>query len=120
MHPIEVEEENGGSRTVPDHFVLVNVAPLVRICTAFLELREIAAISQAGFIMDTLEQVRGHLLFVLDMNLLKPQKMSEKFLLYALSISQAMQNETFALGTSTIVDQPTLLQKLCSWLKAMG
>ncbi|EGZ29578.1 hypothetical protein PHYSODRAFT_469271, partial [Phytophthora sojae] len=47
-------------------------------------------------------KVRGHLLFVLDMNLLKPQKMSEKFLLYALSISQAMQNETFALGTSTI------------------
>ncbi|KAE8980938.1 hypothetical protein PF005_g23474 [Phytophthora fragariae] len=67
VQPVEMEGD-GGSEV--EHFVLVNVSPLVR----------------------------GHLLFVLDMNLIRPQEMSEKFLLYALSISQSMQNETFALG----------------------
>eukprot|EP00644_Phytophthora_capsici_P013426 jgi/Phyca11/17626/fgenesh1_pg.PHYCAscaffold_29_\ len=51
------------------HVVLVNVAPLVR----------------------------GHVLFVLDLNLVKPQKMTEMFLRYGLSISNTMQREDFAL-----------------------
>ncbi|CAI5722117.1 unnamed protein product [Peronospora effusa] len=54
----------------PEHFVLVNVAPLVR----------------------------GHMLFVPELNRVKPQKMTKKFLLYALSISQAIRREDFALG----------------------
>ncbi|KAG6591148.1 gdp-l-galactose phosphorylase 1-like [Phytophthora cinnamomi] len=70
VHPVELKEREGDTSTEVEHIVLVNVAPLMR----------------------------GHLLFVLDMNSLRPQKMSEKFLLYALSISQAMQNENFTLG----------------------
>ncbi|CAI5734043.1 unnamed protein product [Peronospora destructor] len=58
------------SKDEPEHFVLVNVAPLVR----------------------------GHMLFVPEINLVKPQKMTKKFMLYALSISQAIQREDFALG----------------------
>ncbi|CAH0475512.1 unnamed protein product [Peronospora belbahrii] len=54
----------------PEHFVLVNVAPLVR----------------------------GHMLFVLELNRVKPQTMTKKFMQYALSISQAIQRECFALG----------------------
>ncbi|GMF40534.1 unnamed protein product [Phytophthora fragariaefolia] len=45
------------------------------------------------------EQVRGHLLYVLDMNAIKPQIMTREFLLYALGISHAMQHQGFALGT---------------------
>ncbi|KAL3674871.1 hypothetical protein V7S43_000797 [Phytophthora oleae] len=52
------------------HFVLVNVAPLVP----------------------------GHVLFVLDLNLVKPQKMTETFMRYGLSISNEIQHEDFALG----------------------
>lgn len=38
------------------------------------------------------------MLFVLDLNLVKPQKMTEMFLRYGLSISNTMQREDFALG----------------------
>ncbi|KAG7380267.1 Serine/threonine-protein kinase 32A [Phytophthora pseudosyringae] len=70
VHPVEVGGEEDVSRKEAEHFVLINVAPLVR----------------------------GHALFVLEMNLVKPQTMTKSFLLYALSISQAMQREDFALG----------------------
>uniref|UniRef100_A0AAV1UR43 GDP-D-glucose phosphorylase 1 n=1 Tax=Peronospora matthiolae TaxID=2874970 RepID=A0AAV1UR43_9STRA len=53
-----------------EHFVLVNVAPLVR----------------------------GHVLFLLDMDLVQPQKMTKKYMHYALGISREMQREDFALG----------------------
>ncbi|CAI5713405.1 unnamed protein product [Hyaloperonospora brassicae] len=53
-----------------EHFVLVNVAPLVR----------------------------GHVLFVLDMDLVNPQSLTKKYMHYALGISRAIQREDFALG----------------------
>lgn len=52
------------------HFALVNVAPLVR----------------------------GHVLFILDFYRVMPQRMTEKFLQFALSISRAMNRQDFALG----------------------
>ncbi|OWZ15324.1 Protein kinase [Phytophthora megakarya] len=44
-------------------------------------------------------KVRGHMLFVPDFRLVKPQIMTREFLLYALSISQAMRRVDFALGS---------------------
>ncbi|KAG2808474.1 hypothetical protein PC129_g15507 [Phytophthora cactorum] len=70
VQPIELGSGEGVRNKEVEHFVLVNVAPLVR----------------------------GHVLFVLELNRVKQQKMTESFLLYALSISQAMRREDFALG----------------------
>ena len=75
----------------PEHFVLVNVAPLVRRCLFVM------AINHSSML--TPRKVRGHMLFVPELKLVKPQKLTKKFMLYALSISQAIQREDFALGT---------------------
>ena len=45
-----------------------------------------------------MQQVRGHVLFVLDMDLVNPQRLSKTYMHYALGISRAIQREDFALG----------------------
>ncbi|ETO67860.1 hypothetical protein F444_15250 [Phytophthora nicotianae P1976] len=70
VQPTELGSRDEAGTDEVEHFVLVNVAPLVR----------------------------GHVLFVLELNRVKPQKMTKTFLLYALSISHEMQREDFALG----------------------
>ena len=50
-------------------------------------------------LLEDMQQVRGHVLFVLDMDLVQPQKMTKKYMHYALGISREMQREDFALGT---------------------
>ncbi|KAL4154693.1 hypothetical protein PRNP1_006809 [Phytophthora ramorum] len=67
---VQAVEETEEIEKDAEHFVLVNVAPLVR----------------------------GHILVVPDLNCVRPQKMTKAYLTYALSITQSIQRNDFALG----------------------
>uniref|UniRef100_K3WUF2 GDP-D-glucose phosphorylase 1 n=1 Tax=Globisporangium ultimum (strain ATCC 200006 / CBS 805.95 / DAOM BR144) TaxID=431595 RepID=K3WUF2_GLOUD len=83
----QLQFEAPTSEVLPQHAVLINVSPLVRYW-----------LPQSWMSVMTMKLMRGHSLFVLDLPLLKPQRLDKKLLQYGIEVVDAMHDPHFALG----------------------